>query len=53
MLLPFSILNFSPLINFFKNISCPERNFVTIGSNYSKLGRYVSGNDLKGCAQEP
>ena len=28
-----------------RRISCPERNFVTIGSNVSILGMHVSGND--------
>jgi len=34
------------------SISCPERNFVTIGSNDCKLGLHVSGNDWKCGAQE-
>jgi len=32
---------------------CPERNFVIIGPNDSKLGMHASGNDLKCSAQEP
>jgi len=36
-----------------KIVPCPERNFVIIGPNDSKLGMHASGNDSRCSAQEP
>jgi len=36
-----------------RRLACPERNFVIIGLNDSKLGMHASGNDLKCSTQEP
>jgi len=48
-----AVMAAAPAAAFASGFPCPERNFVIIGSNDSKLGMHVSDNGSKCNAQEP